>query len=130
MKTEEPTGGNGEIVAYVKPALMDRPAIRRLPAHVTVADAVEAFKCHPQGPDGMEVAAQLRREMAGSFSYLAVKSGGRPETVPATTRLADIAVSREIRTPRGLERVSAVAIYVQSYMPVGGSIVFAPPPSV
>ena len=119
MEPEELTGGNGRIVTYVKPALMDRPAMRLLPAGETVASAVESFKRTPEGPDGLDVAAQLHREMAGKFNYLAVKPGGRAEIGEGATRLMDIAMFKEVRTPRGLERVPAVAIYVQSYLPVG-----------
>jgi len=122
MKAEAPTGGNGgEITTYVRPAMMQRSASRLLPAHATVAEAVEVFKRNPQGSGGIGIADQLFREMAGPFSYLAVKSGGRAEAVSASTRLADIAAFREVRGSHGLERVPKVEICVQAYLPVGGS---------
>ena len=120
MNSELPTDINGQIVTHIKPALMDRSVIRLLPAGETVASAVEAVKSAPNGPYEVEVAAQLHREMAGKFSYLAVKPGGMPKSVVGTTKLSDITMVKEVRTPRGLEQVLAAAVYVQSYMPVGG----------
>jgi hypothetical protein len=119
MEPEYLMDGSGQIATYVKPALMDRPAMKLLPASETVASAVESFKNNPKGPDGVEVAVQLSREMAGQFNYLAAKAGGLVEIVDGTTKLRDIAIAKEIRTPRGLDNILAAAIYVQSYMPVG-----------
>lgn len=119
MNAEMTTGGNGQIMTYVRPALMERPAMRLLPARETVASAVERFRRAPEGPDGLDVAAQLQREMAAKFNYLAIGRGGRAEIVEGTTRLTDIAMEKEVRTPGGLAKIRAAAIYVQSYMPVG-----------
>ena len=110
------------VVVALKTPLDVKPVTAALPSDLTLAHAVAAMrKAIPDADvDGRHVLANVEREMAASrVDYLVVRPGQGVLCAPATTRLRDVAAPRELRTPKGLKTVPAVAFEVQAYAGVG-----------
>jgi len=110
------------VVVALKTPLDVRPVTASLPSDLTLERAVAAMrKAIPaDDTDGRHVLANVEREMAASrVDFLVVRPGQGVVNAPRTTMLRDIATPREMRTPKGLKTVPAVAFEVQAYAGVG-----------
>ena len=110
------------VVTLVKTPMTMRPTTALLPAGLTVSQAVAEIRKMPATEENaMRVVRNLEREMAGgSFDYLVLSPNGQVARIAPSTRLEEIAVDKEIRTPLGLERRPVASFEVQAYAKVGG----------
>jgi hypothetical protein len=110
------------VVTLVKTPMTIRPTTALLPARLTVSQAVAEIRKLPATEEhAMRVVRALEREMAGgTVDYLVLSPNGQVGRIAPSTRLEEIAVDKEIRTPHGLERRSVASFEVQAYAKVGG----------
>jgi hypothetical protein len=107
-------------VAFKTP-MSPRPTMASLDRKMTLAQAVRELLRTPPGSaaDG-RLLEQLAREVSGPHDFLAIGPEGELTKVdPEKTTLGDISVPREVRTPRGVEKVRIAGFEVQAYAPVG-----------
>lgn len=111
-----------EVLVAVKTAMLPHATTRRLPAHLTLRQSLDEIRGTPPKDDtARRVQQELARETSRpGFQYLVLGPTGQLVRVPPETRLADIALPKEIRTSRGIETVPAAAIEIQGYASVGG----------
>jgi hypothetical protein len=110
------------VIVALKTPLDVRPITAWLPSDLTLERAVAAMrKAIPaDDTDGRQVLTNVEREMAASrVDFLVVRPGEGVVSAPRTTMLRDVATPREMRTPKGLKTVPAVAFEVQAYAGVG-----------
>jgi hypothetical protein len=108
------------MVAYKTP-MTPRPSTAYLPSRLTLRQTLgEVRRIPPKAEADRRLIQQLERETAGPHDFLAVGPQGELTKVdPEKTTLGDIAVPREVRTPRGTEKLPTAAFEVQAYAPVG-----------
>jgi hypothetical protein len=98
---------------WALPASLDR--------RLTLNQAIRELRRQARG-DAAEhrLLLQLERELSGPHDFLALGPQGELTKVdPETTTLGDIAVTREVRTPRGVETTQMASCEIQAYAPVG-----------
>ena len=110
------------VVTLVKTPMTIHPTTALLPARLTVSQAVAEIRKRPAPEEkAMRVVRDLEREMAGgTVDYLVLSPNGQVGRIAPSTRLEEIAVDKEIRTPLGLERRAVASFEVQAYAKVGG----------
>jgi hypothetical protein len=109
------------VVVAVKTPLMPKATSARLSGRLTMRETLDALRKVPVRDAGSRrVLQQLEREVSGAHDYLVLtESGEVVKADPQKTTLKDIAVPREVRTPKGLEKIPTAAFEVQAYAPVG-----------
>lgn len=119
-ESERPAEDSGVLVA-VKTPMTPRPSTVYLRSDLSVRQSLQEFRlAPPRDEEARRLIQQLDRETAGPHDVLVVGPRGELTKVdPEKTKLGDVAVPRAVRTPRGTETVSAVAVEVQAYAPVG-----------
>jgi hypothetical protein len=108
------------VLAYKTP-MAQRPSAAVFRADLTVSQTLaELLQSPPRDEAAQRQLQQLERETSGDFDVLAVgREGELTKVDPDSTKLADIAVPREVRTRHGMEKMPTASIEVQSYAPVG-----------
>ncbi|MBI2479468.1 MAG: hypothetical protein HYV60_12795 [Planctomycetia bacterium] len=103
-------GGDDEmVVAAVKTPLMPKPTTARMPARLSLRQAIDQLRQEtPKDAHAARVIEQLTRA-----------TDGLQRVDPETTTLADVAMPREIRTDNGFETIRVAAWELQSYARVG-----------
>jgi hypothetical protein len=116
------TADTSVLVAYKTP-MTPRPSTAHLRGNLTLRQTLaELRRIPPKDEADRRLIQQLDRETAGPHDFLVVGRRGELTKVdPEKTTLGDIAVPREVRTPRGTEKLPTAAFEVQAYAPVGGS---------
>lgn len=112
------------VLVAAKSPMMLRPFTALLPGELSLTQSLkELQKIPPKDAEAARVLQQLDREISGGkYDFLVVMPNGQISKLSPTTALRDIAVPREIRTARGLEKLPTAAFEVQAYAPVGGKI--------
>lgn len=115
VETEE------EVLVMMRTPLTSEAASGVLPATMTVRQAFEALKgAFSNSESARRVLVQLEREVsAPQHDWLALNGNGGVSKTTPDTRLSDLAVNREVRTPAGLKTVQVVGLEAQSYAKVG-----------
>jgi hypothetical protein len=115
---------NGKkVLAMIKTPMMPRPTTALLPAELTLAESLrELRKMPPKDANAARVLEQLERETSSTHDFLAVMHTGEVEKVAPERTLEEIAVPREVRTSRGIEKMPTAAYEVQAYAPVGSGM--------
>jgi hypothetical protein len=113
---------SGVLVAFKTP-MTPRPSTAYLRGNLSLRQSVEELRrMPPKDEAARRLIQQLERETSGPHDFLVLGSQGELTKVdPERTKLGDIAVPREVRTPRGTEKVPTAAFEVQAYAPVGRS---------
>ena len=108
------------LVAFKTP-MTPRPSTAVLRGNLTLRQSLaELQRMPPKDDAARRLIQQLGRETSGPHDVLVVGPQGELTKVdPDKTKLGDIAISREVRTPRGTEEVPTAAFEVQAYAPVG-----------
>jgi hypothetical protein len=104
------------------PMMKYAPPPTLLPSRMTVAEALTSF-CQDADaePERRQAALLLGREMAGGvYFFLAISQSGEIQRIEPSTRLSEIATTREIRTTNGIEKMAAASIEVSAYAKVAG----------
>jgi hypothetical protein len=98
---------------WALPATLDR--------RLTLQQAIRELRKQPIGdPAEHRLRLQLERELSGPHDFLAIGPQGELTKVdPEKTTLGDIAVPRQVRTPRGIETTQMASCEIQAYAPVG-----------
>ena len=114
-------GGDSSIPVAFKSPMSPRAIVASLDPRLTLRQAVGELRKTPARDAGdHRLLLQLERELSGMHDFLAVGAGGELTKVdPETTTVGDIAVRREVRTPRGVETAPVAACEIQAYAPVG-----------
>jgi len=121
IETKSAARDGDTVWVAVKTPLMPKPTTARLPARLTLSEAVAQLRGEtPKDANATQVLNQLAREMSDVHHYLAVKPGGLERVDPQKTTLEELAVPREIRTHEGIDHVRVAAFEIQSYAKVGG----------
>ena len=109
------------VVVAVKTPLMPRASSVAMEGGLTIRQSVERFRqTPPKDRTAADVVQQLARETGGAHDFLVLTPNGElVKADPDAVTLLEVAVPREVRTPRGVETVPTVAIEVQAYAPVG-----------
>ena len=110
-----------QVLAAVKIPLVPRPTTARLPARLTLRQAMtQLLNDPPKDAESARALQLLSREMNDVHHFLTVKAGGEVTQVnPSETTLSSIAVPREFRTPRGIEVIPVSSFEIQAYSKVG-----------
>ena len=95
---------------------------RLLPASISIRQATEEVRqAGADDPAAERALALLESELAAPrCEFFATSATGEDVPVDPETRLSDIAVPIEIRTPTGLRDIKAAQVHVQAYSRVGG----------
>ena len=109
------------VMVAVRPPMMPRGTSAPMPGHLTAAQAIaELRRIPPKDASAARVLDQLGREMGGPHDFFDVSKGGEGVKInPHKTTLHELAVPREVRTSRGLEKMPVAAFEVQAYAAVG-----------
>ena len=109
------------IEVVVKTPLSPKATSARMPSGLSLNESIKHFISQsPKDANAARVLQHLLRELQETHHFLAVTPKGveRVED-PSKTRLADIAIPREIRTNDGIDLVKVASFEVQSYAKVG-----------
>jgi hypothetical protein len=111
-----------QVLVAIKTPMMPSATTAFLPENLSLKQVVDAFRqMQPKDDNARRVLQQLERETSASaFDFVVVSPTGIGEKAAPSKLLREIAVSREIRTVRGLELIPVAAVEVQAYAPVGG----------
>jgi hypothetical protein len=111
-----------EVLVSLSTPILSRAARRSFPAATTLGDCVkEVARLATTDPDERRVVQQLRREVNGAqFDILVIFESGKTERMKPETPLGEVAMQRQLLTPKGLEEVWTAQVEVQAYTPVGG----------
>jgi hypothetical protein len=114
------TTNTSVLVAYKTP-MTPRPSTAYLPSTLTLRQTLgELRRIPPKGEADRRLIQQLDRETSGPHDFLVVgRQGELTKVDPERTTLGAIAIPREVRTPRGTEKLPTAAFEVQAYAPVG-----------
>jgi hypothetical protein len=123
LRTDSATQPHSPIPVAFKTPMSPRPLMAALDGKLTLAQAVAELRKRGAGSAAdSRLLEQLAREVSGPHDYLAIGPEGELTKVdPEQTTLADIAVPRDVRTPRGLETTHVAGFEVQAYAPVGSA---------
>lgn len=118
--TDRPSDESGVLVAFKTP-MTPRPSTAYLHSDLSLRQSLQEVRLIPPKDEAARrLIQQLDRETSGTHDVLVVGPRGELTKVdPDNTKLGDIAIPREVRTASGTKKVSAVAIEVQAYAPVG-----------
>jgi len=108
------------LVAFKTP-MTPRPSTAYLRGNLTLRQTLhELRRIPPKDEADRRLIQQLDRETSGPHDFLVLgRKGELTKVDPERTTLGDIAVPREVRTPRGTEKLPTAAFEVQAYAPVG-----------
>jgi hypothetical protein len=109
------------VMVAVKTPLMPRALSARMSGRLTMAETLaELHKTPDRDANSRRVKQQLERETSSTHDYLVFTEAGEViKKDPQKTTLRDIAIEREVKTPRGIETIPTAAFEVQAYAPVG-----------
>jgi hypothetical protein len=109
------------VLVMMRTPMTSEAASGVLPATLTVRQAFEALKAgSSHSESARRVLVQLDREVsARQHDWLALNGNGGVTKTSPDTRLSDLAVNREVRTPAGPKTVPVVGLEAQSYAKVG-----------
>lgn len=96
---------------------------RHLSASLSIREAIEEVRRQaPEDATSQNAMRLLEAEMqAPRCHYFALTATSELVDVTPETRIGEIAVPTEVRTPRGLETVKAARVVIQAYAQVGGN---------
>jgi len=110
----------GEVLTIVKTPGMMRAASVKLPAGTSIGESVQALLRSPVTSDGdRRFVENLRREVSGPHNFFTASAGNQMIEVMPQTKLAEVAVPRELSFPDGPRKVPCVAVEVVQYAAVG-----------
>jgi hypothetical protein len=109
-----------EILTFVKTPGMARAAAISLPPAATVGESIQRLQSRSIKTDeDRRFVEHLRRETSGPHNFFALTHGSQLIEVKPQTRLADLAIPRELHFPEGPRHVPCVAVEVVQYASVG-----------
>ena len=113
--------GPGTLLVTLKTRMSAEAVSACVPFEMTVAEVLARVQSQPpRTPEAARTLQFIRDEARGDFSLLARGADGRIVAVPPETKVGDVAVAREVRTPGGgVESRKAAALTVQAYQKVG-----------
>jgi hypothetical protein len=114
------TADTSVLVAFKTP-MTPRPSTAYLRGNLTLRQTLHELRhIPPKDEADRRLIQQLDRETSGPHDFLVVgRQGELTKVDPERTTLGDIAIPREVRTPRGTEKLPTAAFEVQAYAPVG-----------
>lgn len=114
-----------ELVLSVKTAMDEVPLLGRVSRNRGIREAVEELVTLPRTDPGLvRVQQQLKRELTASHvHFVNTGRGGRMHSVPAETKLKELAVPRQLTSDKSDKPVptETVTVTVQAYTAVGQS---------
>lgn len=120
--TRTPAADDPETMLVTLKTRMSAEALSAcVPIGTTVAEVLAHVQSQPpRTPEAARTLQFIRDEARGDYSLLARGADGRIVAVPPETKVGDVAVAREVRTPDGgVESRKAAALTVQAYQKVG-----------